>query len=58
MCGKSAGEASASIAAAGNLLRRNGTPEEIAAMARALCGPAGRDITGQALSINRRMYLD
>ncbi|HSS65387.1 MAG TPA: SDR family oxidoreductase [Gammaproteobacteria bacterium] len=55
--GATAGKAPASIAATGNLLRRKGRPEEIAAMVRALCGPAGRYITGQTICVNGGMYL-
>ncbi len=55
--GATAGKAPASIAATGNLLKRKGRPEEIAAMVRALCGPAGRYVTGQTICINGGMYL-
>ncbi len=55
--GATAGKAPASIAATGNLLKRKGKPEEIAAMVRALCGPAGRYVTGQTICVNGGMYL-
>lgn len=55
--GATAGKAPASIAASGNLLQRKGKPEEIAAMVRALCGPAGRYVTGQTICVNGGMYL-
>ncbi len=55
--GAAAGKAPASIAATGNLLQRKGKPEEIAAMVRALCGPAGRYVTGQTICVNGGMYL-
>ena len=55
--GATAGKAPASIAATGNLLNRKGKPEEIAAMVRALCGPAGRYVTGQTICVNGGMYL-
>lgn len=55
--GATAGKAPASIAATGNLLKRKGRPEEIAAMVRALCGPAGRYVTGQTICVNGGMYL-
>jgi 3-oxoacyl-[acyl-carrier protein] reductase len=55
--GATAGKAPASIAATGNLLQRKGTPDEIAAMVRALCGPAGRYVTGQTICVNGGMYL-
>ena len=55
--GATAGKAPASIAATGNLLGRKGRPEEIAAMVRALCGPAGRYVTGQTICVNGGMYL-
>jgi len=34
------------------LLDRSGRPEDVAAMVRYLCGPAGRYITGQTLHVN------
>ncbi len=55
--GATAGKAPASIAATGNLLKRKGRPDEIAAMVRALCGPAGRYVTGQTICVNGGMYL-
>lgn len=39
------------------LLGRKGRPEEIAAMVRALCGPAGRFVTGQTIHVNGGAYL-
>src|SRR3546814_15386963 len=39
------------------LLGRKGRPEEIAAMVRALCGPAGRFVTGQTNHVNGGAYL-
>lgn len=56
--GATAGKVPASIAATGNLLGRKGRPEEIAAMVRALCGPAGRYVTGQTICVNGGMYLN
>jgi len=55
--GESAGKVPASIAAAGNLVGRKGRPDEIAAMVRALCGPAGRYVTGQTICVNGGMYF-
>jgi 3-oxoacyl-[acyl-carrier protein] reductase len=55
--GASAGKVPAGIAASGNLLGRKGRPEEIAAMVRALCGPAGRYVTGQTICVNGGMYF-
>ena len=39
------------------LLGRQGRSEEIAAMVRYLCGPAGRFITGQAIHVNGGAYM-
>ena len=39
------------------LLGREGTPEEVAAMVRQLCLPAGRYVTGQTLHVSGGMYL-
>lgn len=39
------------------LIGRRGLPEEIAAMVRHLCGPAGRYITGQTMHVNGGVYL-
>ncbi len=36
---------------------RMGKPEEVADLIRALCGPAGRYITGQTIHVNGGMYL-
>jgi 3-oxoacyl-[acyl-carrier protein] reductase len=55
--GATAGKAPASLAGAANLLGRKGKPEEIAALVRALCGPAGRYVTGQTICANGGMYL-
>ena len=55
--GATAGKVPANIAAAGNLLGRKGRPEEIAAMVRTLCGPAGRYVTGQTICVNGGMYF-
>ncbi len=55
--GATAGEIPASIAAADNLLGRKGRPEEIAAMVRSLCGPAGRYVTGQTICVNGGMHF-
>lgn len=55
--GATAGKAPASLSAAANLLGRKGKPEEIAALVRALCGPAGRYVTGQTICANGGMYL-
>ena len=40
-----------------NLIGRKGRAEEIAAMVRALCGLAGRYVTGQVIHVNGGMYL-
>jgi 3-oxoacyl-[acyl-carrier protein] reductase len=40
-----------------NLAGRRGTPEEIAAMVRYLCGPTARYITGQTVHVNGGAYL-
>ena len=40
-----------------NLIGRKGRAEEIAAMVRALCGLAGRYVTGQVIHLNGGMYL-
>ena len=40
-----------------NLAGRRGTPEEVAAMVRFLCGPGARYITGQTLHVNGGAYL-
>jgi 3-oxoacyl-[acyl-carrier protein] reductase len=55
--GASAGQLPASFKSATNLLGRQGKPEEIAAMVCALCGPAGRYVTGQTIGVNGGMYL-
>jgi 3-oxoacyl-[acyl-carrier protein] reductase len=34
-----------------------GTPEDVAAMVRMLCGPNARYITGQAIHVNGGAYL-
>ncbi len=39
------------------LLGRRGTPEEVAGMVAALCGPDGRFVTGQAIHVNGGTYL-
>ena len=39
------------------VLDRNGQPEEVADMIRALCGPAGRYVTGQTIHVNGGVYL-
>jgi 3-oxoacyl-[acyl-carrier protein] reductase len=39
------------------LLERRGTPEDIAAMVRFLCGPGARSITGQEMHVNAGAYL-
>lgn len=36
---------------------RMGRPEEVAAMIRSLCGPAGRYVTGQTIHVNGGIYL-
>ncbi|MGE4221314.1 MAG: SDR family NAD(P)-dependent oxidoreductase [Alphaproteobacteria bacterium] len=36
---------------------RRGRPEEVAAVVRALCGPAGRYVTGQTVHVNGGAYL-
>lgn len=55
--GATAGKAPANLAGAANLLGRKGKPEEIAALVCALCGPAGRYVTGQTVCANGGMYL-
>ena len=55
--GASAGALPKDFASVGNLLGRRGRPEEIAALVRALCGPAGRYVTGQTICANGGMYL-
>lgn len=55
--GATAGQLPPSLAGVANLLGRKGRPEEIAALVRALCGPAGRYITGQTICINGGLYL-
>ena len=40
-----------------NLVGRMGKPEEIAAVIRALCGPAGTYTTGQSLHVNGGVYM-
>jgi 3-oxoacyl-[acyl-carrier protein] reductase len=40
-----------------NLVGRRGTPDEVAAMVRFLCGPGARYITGQTLHVNGGAYL-
>ena len=55
--GASAGTLPPNMQGADNLLGRKGKPEEIAAMVRALCGPAGRYVTGQTVCVNGGMYL-
>jgi 3-oxoacyl-[acyl-carrier protein] reductase len=42
---------------AANLAGRRGTPDEIAAMVRFLCGPAARYVTGQTVHVNGGAYL-
>jgi len=39
------------------LLQRRGTPEDVAAAVRYLCGPSARSITGQELHVNAGAYL-
>jgi 3-oxoacyl-[acyl-carrier protein] reductase len=39
------------------LLQRRGTPEDVAAAVRFLCGPGARSITGQELHVNAGAYL-
>ena len=55
--GATAGKPPASLSGAANLLGRKGKPEEIAALVCALCGPAGRYVTGQTICANGGMYL-
>lgn len=55
--GASAGQLPPNMQQAANLLGRKGRPEEIAAMVRALCGPAGRYVTGQTICVNGGLYL-
>jgi 3-oxoacyl-[acyl-carrier protein] reductase len=40
-----------------NLAGRRGTPEEVAATVRFLCGPGARYVTGQTLHVNGGAYL-
>ena len=39
------------------LLDRVGRPEEVAAMIRSLCGPAGRYVTGQTIHVSGGVYM-
>jgi 3-oxoacyl-[acyl-carrier protein] reductase len=39
------------------LVGREGTPEDVAAVVRQLCLPAGRYITGQTIHVSGGMYL-
>jgi 3-oxoacyl-[acyl-carrier protein] reductase len=55
--GAASGALPKGFAQVSNLLGRKGRPEEIAAMVRALCGPAGRYVTGQTICANGGMYL-
>ena len=55
--GASAGALPPSMQKVANLLGRKGRPEEIAALVRALCGPAGRYVTGQTICANGGLYL-
>jgi 3-oxoacyl-[acyl-carrier protein] reductase len=36
---------------------RGGTPEEVAAMVRPLCGPNGRCISGETIHVNSAWYV-
>jgi len=55
--GASSGQLPPNMRGIANLLGRKGKPEEIAAMVRALCGPAGRYVTGQTICANGGLYL-
>jgi 3-oxoacyl-[acyl-carrier protein] reductase len=55
--GATAGALPPSMQKVSNLLGRKGRPEEIAALVRALCGPAGRYVTGQTICANGGLYL-
>ena len=55
--GAAAGVLPASMSAVPCPLGRKGRPEEIAAMIRALCGTAGRFVTGQTICINGGMHF-
>lgn len=55
--GASAGQLPPNMQQAANLLGRKGRPEEIAALVCALCGPAGRYVTGQTICANGGLYL-
>jgi len=55
--GASSGALPPSMQKVENLLGRKGKPEEIAALVRALCGPAGRYVTGQTICANGGLYL-
>jgi 3-oxoacyl-[acyl-carrier protein] reductase len=55
--GAAAGELPPGMTGTDNLLGRAGRPEEVAAMVRALCGPAGRYVTGQVLHVNGGKFL-
>jgi 3-oxoacyl-[acyl-carrier protein] reductase len=40
-----------------NALGRRGTPDEVAAAVRYLCGPAARYVTGQMLHVNGGAWM-
>jgi 3-oxoacyl-[acyl-carrier protein] reductase len=54
---RTAGEAPDMGGGAGPIVGREGTPEEVAAVVRQLCLPAGRYITGQTIHVSGGMYL-
>ena len=55
--GASAGQLPPGVDGDSNLIGRKGKPEEVAALVRALCGLAGRYVTGQVIHCNGGMYL-
>jgi 3-oxoacyl-[acyl-carrier protein] reductase len=54
---RTAGESPAMGGGAQPIVGRPGTPEEVAAVVRQLCLPAGRYITGQTIHVSGGMYL-
>jgi 3-oxoacyl-[acyl-carrier protein] reductase len=52
-----AGESPAMGGGAQPIVGRTGTPEDVAAVVRQLCLPAGRYVTGQTIHVSGGMYL-